>query len=274
LTERRVADRELGTDNIPWDFLELKSAQADDPALQALLSHLGDRGCAVHSREGTPCWRLDLPETWEQYLGRLSHSHRKQLRRIERRYFDTGLAVLRSAVDEASLDRGLDVLIDLHQKRWRSREQPGCFADKRFAAFMVDAARAQLAAGDLRLHWLELAGTPIAAEYHLASGRAVYAYQSGIEPAALEFEPGRMITVALVRQAIAEGRQTYDFLRGNERYKAHFRAAPVQVANIRVAPPTATGRLRDTLWLAGDNLRNVIKAGLGQSPVSEAPHPV
>ena len=35
-----------------------------------------------------------------------------------------------------------------------------------------------LAAGLLRLHWLELDGQPVAAEYHLADGGVIYGYQS------------------------------------------------------------------------------------------------
>jgi len=265
LSERRATDRGTQSPAPPWDFLEFKGIRSDDAAVEALLARLSAGGCSVHRRRAPPCWRLDLPDTWDDYLGQLSHSHRKQVRRIERRLFATGRAVMRRAVDEASLDRGLVILTDLHQRRWERLGQTGCFADRRFTTFLCEAARAQLDAGDLSLHWLELDGRPIAAEYHLVSGRAIYAYQSGIDPDALGYEPGRMITVALVRDAIAAGRKTYDFLRGDEPYKAHFRARPLEMTDIRLAPPTTSARLRETLWLAGDSVKSWLKAGLGRS---------
>ncbi len=246
-----------------WDMLELKSARPGDIVNEAFLHRLEAKGCRVHRRAGPPCWRIELPPSWNDYLSRLSHSHRKQARRIVRRYFDTGRARVHSAADSSGLARGLALLKDLHQRRWQSRRESGCFTSPRFAAFIDHAAVRQLAAGNLSLHWLELDGSPIAAEYHLASPRSVYAYQSGIDPAALEHDPGRMITLALIRQAIDRRMETYDFLRGDEPYKSHFRATPSEVADVRVASVGATARLRDGLWLAHDNMKHWLKTGLG-----------
>ncbi len=128
---------------------------------------------------------------------------------------------------------------------------------------MFHVAPRQLAAGRLQLHWLELDGEPIAAEYHLLDGGVLYAYQSGIDPHALRHEPGRMITLALIKRAIEEGRGAFDFLRGDEVYKAHWRAEPRVTKTFRVVPDHSGARLRHSLWLAGGNMKQWIKAGLG-----------
>src|SRR5207244_453594 len=78
----------------------------------------------------------------------------------------------------------------------------------------------------LRLHWLELDGRPVAAEYHIAGEDIVYAYQSGIEPEVLHEEPGHLAAIATLQLAIAQGYRAFDFLRGDEPYKAHWRAQP------------------------------------------------
>ncbi len=119
----------------------------------------------------------------------------------------------------------------MHQRRWESLGKRGCFRSARFREFHREAATRLLATGDAEVFWLECDGRPIAAEYHLIGDRTVYAYQSGIAPDRLELEPGRLAVLATIREAIDDGRQCYDFLRGDEPYKAHWRASPRDVGN-------------------------------------------
>lgn len=248
-----------------WDLLELNSVAEGDLAVRLLTEELAAHGCLVHGAAGPTCWRIDLPASWPEYLARLSRSHRKQLLRIERRYLHNGRARLRSARTEDDVHRGLRILAELHQRRWEVLNQPGCFARPRFAEFLFDVAQQQRRAGQLQLHWLECDGRPIAAEYHILDGNNVYAYQSGIEPGALEHEPGRVITLALLQQAVAAGRSGFDFLRGDEAYKAHWRARPQAMTVYRVRPDHCRSRLRHSLWLAGDSVKRWLKTGLGWS---------
>ena len=182
---------------------------------------------------------------------------------MERRFLDNGLARLVTADTPAAVQRGMQILIELHQKRWQSRGVAGCFALPRFTAFLPEAAAAQFSAGQLQLHWLEYGGQPIAAEYHILGQNVIYAYQSGIDPAAMRLQPGRIITAALVRNAIDAGLSGFDFLRGDETYKAHWRATPRRTQSIRVAPGGVV-RLRHSLWAAGENVKLWLKTELGQ----------
>src|SRR5690606_6135764 len=117
-----------------------------------------------------------------------------------------------------------DSLIDLHQRRRQSLGEPGCFSSKKWADFHRDIAQQLLAMGQLRLSVLKLDGQPIAAEYHFAGTNALYVYQGGLEPARCEEEPGRLSMIRCIQQAISEGQQEFDLLRGDEPYKPHWRA--------------------------------------------------
>ena len=86
------------------------------------------------------------------------------------------------------------------------------------------------------MSWMELDGTPAAAEYHLADSAATYAYQGGVDPDRLDEEPGRLSTILCLRHAIEEGHRQLDFLRGDEPYKAHWRATPRATYDYRVIP--------------------------------------
>jgi CelD/BcsL family acetyltransferase involved in cellulose biosynthesis len=256
LAEQNRARRETGN---RWDLLWLENITTEDRPTRLLAEQLAEAGCRMCQRAGVRCWRVPLPATWAEYLPWLSKSHRKQVTRAERRLLASGRAVLHTVACRDELPHAMELLEQLHARRRRQLGQTGCFASQRFAAFHRDVVGVMLAAGQLHLHWLELDGRPVAAEYHLAGCGTVYAYQAGIEPDALRFEPGSLITQASLRRAIEHGFRGFDFLRGDEPYKAHWRAVPRPSVEICVAADHARARLRQQLWLAGTQVKRLLR---------------
>ena len=245
-----------------WDLMELTGIDAEDRAAGRLLDHLGEWGAAVHRQTAPSCWRIELPTTWDDYLAMLSKSHRKQLRRLQRDVLATDRAVLHSVEKLDDLPEAVELLIDLHQRRRRGLGEPGCFASRRFAAFHRDVMPLLLRNGQLELHWLELDGRAVAADYDLVGNGVVYAYQAGVDPERLDQHPGRLITLATLRRAIQRGYRAFDLLRGDEPYKAHFRARPRPGLAVRVVPNRTSAQLRHGFWQAGENVKQWIKSGL------------
>lgn len=245
-----------------WDLLHLDNAPADDAAIARLVSHLWIGGATMHREPGVNCWRIEIPATWDDYVAALSKSHRKQVRRFERRMIDTQRATFHPVTSEADLKRGMEILVDLHQRRRQSLNEPGCFASERFHAFMHEVADELFAEDRLRLSWIEIDDTPAAVEFQLAGGATTYAYQAGVNPDLLDEEPGRIINIATIRQAIEQGHTGFDFLRGDEPYKAHWRATPRETVTYRIVPQRTLAQVRHGLWLAGGNVKNWVKTGL------------
>ncbi len=245
-----------------WDLIDLTGVDDQDGPVGQLIERLAEAGSTVHRRGGPNCWRIELPESWDAYLATLSKSHRKKLRRLQRDMLDTGRAVLHTVARTGELPRAVDLLIDLHQRRLQSIGEPGCFASPAFTAFHREVMPQLLRNGQLQLHWLELDGRPAAAEYHLTGGGVAYAYQSGLEPELIEQQPGRILTAAVLRRAIEQGYRAFDFLRGDEPYKHHFRAQPRPSMAVRIVPKRPAAQLRHNLRLAGDNMKHWIKSGL------------
>ena len=257
-----------------WDRLEVDGVHAEDRPTARLLECLADRECLVHHAPSVNCWRIALPTTWDAYLAMLSRRQRSQSRRIIRESLDCGRAVLHSVTQCSELPRAVDLLIDLHQRRWRSLGLPGCFASERFTAFHRDVMPRLMLKGQLQLHWLELDGRPAAAEYHVMGNGVIYHYQGGVEPELLEQRPGRIANLAVIRRAIEQGHREMDFLRGDEPYKAQFGAKPRPLISARVIPDRAAARLRHQVWLAGQGVKRWAKSRIsGAAPQGDASEP-
>jgi CelD/BcsL family acetyltransferase involved in cellulose biosynthesis len=181
------------------------------------------------------------------------------VRRIERDWLDNDRLKLHEVARLEELPTALDILIDLHQRRRAALGEAGCFDSPKFAGFIRDALPALLRQGQLRFHWLELDGRAAAAEFQLAGGGVLYAYQAGVAPEAMKHQPGKLLNLAILRRAIAGGYRAFDFLRGDEPYKARFGARPRACVELRIIPPRPAAKLRHGIWVAADNLKQWIK---------------
>ena len=213
--------RPLGTGEVCSDYLSLLCHPGREAAIvQTLAEYLVENASAAAADAPCvgPCWNSTAstrktrtsprwPPAWPSWAARciasrdpiaggwicpptgkatsrsLSSNLRRDFRRLEREFLDTGRAVLHVVERREELPRAMDIFVDLHQRRRQSLGQPGCFASSRFSGFFRDVVPELLGRGQLRLHWLELDGRPVAAECQLAGGGVLYTYQAGLEPA-------------------------------------------------------------------------------------------
>jgi hypothetical protein len=244
-----------------WDRIDLSAVDSGDFAIEKLLTLLEERECLVSRQPADSCWALDLPGTWDEYLAGISKSHRKQLRQLDQRVLQSGRVHWRQVRSAAQFEAAWPILVDLHQRRRLSLGEPGCFASRVFHDFHREAAAKLLDCGQLRISWLELDKTPAAAEYHFAGRKTTYAYQGGVDPDRLADEPGRLSTILCIKSAIEEGHTKLDFLRGDEPYKAHWRATPHETCDYRVIPNRRLARLRGRVWNVADMLGDWARMG-------------
>jgi CelD/BcsL family acetyltransferase involved in cellulose biosynthesis len=227
-----------------WDLIDFRGVDDDDLATTAFLGALAVHDCTTSRLVGERTWAIDLPANWDEFLALQSKSHRKQLRQMERRVLEAGAARWQLVEHMSGFGDAWMTLVDLHQRRRQSLGEPGCFTSTRWAAFHWEVAQQLLREGRLRLSTLELAGLPVAAEYHLAGPHATYAYQGGVDPQRLSDEPGQLSTICSIKRAIVEGHARFDFLRGDEPYKAHWRATPRDAVRWLAVPARLWPRVR------------------------------
>ncbi|WDI44701.1 GNAT family N-acetyltransferase [Bremerella sp. P1] len=225
------------------DRLYFEGLDASDTVMHELARTMRDRQYEVKQLPQLDSYRLALPATWDEWVSQLSRSRRHRVRQLWRNQFETGKATIHIA-DQATLEQGFSILVDLHQKRRNQMGQRGCFASNRFHDFLQEAASEHLESAQLRLQWIELEGRPIAVELDLEEGDTLLHYCSGIATDCDYARPGWLGITAAIRYAIDSGKATFDFLRGDEGYKSHWRGQPVPMMNLEFVPPKFSARLR------------------------------
>ena len=217
----------------PSDYLHpLATAGREAEVAEALVAHLSalegvdlvdlhqvreDRALARALPASGPmpqarCLVLDLPDTYEAFVGSLSKSLRYDVRRMDKPAFAAGGARIRT-LEPDEVGAGLDAFFETHRLRWRKRGLPGAFVGGRIQAFHRDWAALAAPRGWIWLSVLEVDGAVVGTLYAMRLAQTCSFYQAGFDPAHQSISPGTLLVAHTVRRAIAEGVRTFDFLR-------------------------------------------------------------
>lgn len=166
-----------------------------------------------------PTFQVKLePVAGEGVAAEFTASLRQRIRRSLRRYAERGPVAFTAATTAAERERWFDDLMRLHGDHWRSRGEPGAFADERIREFHERLIGRSPEAVDLLR--LDVNGEAIGVLYNfLAEGRA-YNYQSGFK-----FEDDNQLAPGFVCHAMAidryrkMGLSIYDLMGGEADYK-------------------------------------------------------
>ncbi len=211
--------------------------------------------------EQATCLVLDLPDSYEAYLATLSKSLRYDVRKLDKSLFKEGRATV-DPVGPDEIGRGMDILFEQHKLRWRKRGLPGAFLGKG-QNFHHEWASKAIKEGWLWLSVLNLDGRPIGAIYAMTLESTCYYYQAGFDPAQGSVSPGTLLVASTIRRAIEEGKQHFDFMRGDEGYKRRWKPQHV-LRNLRFLMPSdsALGRLGSSWNAAGSRVESRVRARL------------
>lgn len=247
-----------------WDRFDLECVPAENVTLQRLVRRLSELGCGVHCRPDLGLWQMPLPATWEAFVARFPKTRRKRLRQYDRAITDHKLQ-LRLAQSADEVNQAMNALIDLHLRRRRMKNESSCFESEPYVGFLREAAVRMHSQGSAQLALLERDHLPVAVELSLLRNDAIYLYQSGFDPDAADLSPGHLITVLLIQRAIKERRAQFEFLRGDEGYKATWGAKPRETVSLRVAANRLGPQVRHRLWIAGHSFKDAVKTGITTS---------
>jgi CelD/BcsL family acetyltransferase involved in cellulose biosynthesis len=192
-----------------WDRLMLDGVPPDDA--DELLRRWPQARVRVEH-----CPVTDLT-TGDDVLAALSSSRRRRLRATLRAFGDL---TLEWAANGAAAVAFLDELIELHQRQWRDRGQPGAFAAPRFAAFHRDVVHRLVPEDNAAVVRVRRGTETVGCLYGLISGSTLLFYQGGLRSYDdNRLRAGQACHLMFMRACRERGLTAYDFLAPAARYK-------------------------------------------------------
>jgi hypothetical protein len=223
-----------------WDELVME-AMAEDGLGHEVAAALERKGCLVTSEVYDHAHFIELPGSWDRYLGQFTKKRRQALRYVMRdfvRWVGPAGFQRHRAIDFETLSTGMNALISLHTQRWAQAGHGGAFASRRFREFHLEYTQNALASGQLDLTWITVDGDPVAAQYNIIDGDQVSFYQCGRRidlPKRVRL--GTVMLILSLQDAITRGSRVYDFLGGEAQYKSIFANGSRPLTRVRIGRP-------------------------------------
>jgi CelD/BcsL family acetyltransferase involved in cellulose biosynthesis len=207
------------TDLPEWQVLDLYNVLESSPSLAAFEKAAQNLGWQSTQQQLQHSPYIKLPGDWEVYLSGIDKKQRHEIRRKMRRLEESGIPHRWYIVqDLSSLPDEVNAFMTLMTK------------DPDKAKFLTPAMREHMQLtcqcamqnGCLQLAFLEINGQKAAGYLSMDYLNRLWVYNSGIDPAFMEYSPGWVLLGHLLKWANESGRTEFDFMRGDEEYKYRF----------------------------------------------------
>ncbi len=215
-----------------WDLLDLCNIREDSPTLKHLAPLAKARGWTVSTARDDVCPIVRLPETWDEYMEMIDGKQRREIQRKLRR------AGAQAPVDwyivgpEHDLEAEIEDFLDLMAASSPDKE---AFLTPQMRHFFRQLARVMYDAGRLELVFLRVGDRKAAAYLNFIYNNRVLVYNSGLDWRSFpNLGAGIVLTAHCIRHAIEQGREVFDFMQGDERYKYQFGGQDVEVRRLLI----------------------------------------
>ena len=186
---------------------------------------------------------LALPDSWERYLQNISSNTRQKIRRFLRKVDSTEFRI--TNVNADNLEQHIEIITEMWRASWESRK--GIKECNDIVYHMSFELRQCFEHGCLNLPVLWQGDRPLATIANLIDSdkKTISFLVGGRDETFRKFPPGFVLHACAIRDAIARGFKTYDFLVGNESYKYSFGAKERYVRTVTIERPDWTKHARE-----------------------------
>jgi hypothetical protein len=199
-----------------WDELDLPGL--DDTAFGGISESSTGR-YRVQIERRVPAFFVDLNASRSAggYLAKLSGQTRSQVRRAQKA---AGPLAIEVASTEAHAIAIYEEMCALHIAHWRTRGEPGAFADPWFDRCHRRLIARRFGAGEIQLVRVRARDATLGCLYNFVWNGRVLQYQTGLTTSDdARAKPGFVCHTAAIEHSAAAGLAVYDFLGGDVRYK-------------------------------------------------------
>jgi CelD/BcsL family acetyltransferase involved in cellulose biosynthesis len=196
--------------------LHLEPVRPDSAVATHLMPMARDRGYKIDYRQVDVSSDLDLPDSWESYLGMIDRKQRHEIRRKMRNLQEIGATSYRAVQDKDAIPQTIISFLRLFPE---SRGDKAQFMTARMQNFFTSLSQALAEIDIIRFGVLEAAGKPVAMVMYFDYNDNIYLYNSAYDPEFKSMSVGIISKVSCIQDSIDKGKRKFDFLKGSEPYK-------------------------------------------------------
>ncbi|MBC8281738.1 MAG: GNAT family N-acetyltransferase, partial [Chloroflexi bacterium] len=185
-----------------FNMLRLVSLRENSPTLEMLPDMARKQGYTVEVEEEDVTSGIDLPGTWDEYLGLLNKKDRHELRRKLRRMDAQTDWKWYSVTEPAEVKERLGEFINLMRQ---SRADKDEFMTPERERFFYNITQRMAEMGQLQLYFLDMDGSTVATSLCFDYGGSRLLYNSGYDPEYAYYSVGLLLNAMCLKDAIERG---------------------------------------------------------------------
>jgi CelD/BcsL family acetyltransferase involved in cellulose biosynthesis len=251
-----------------WDVLDLNDMDSRSPTLPIIQDVFGHTGYTLEWRNGPVCpyeefQACDTFEAFTKNLGR-GDTYKRRRKWLEKQ---EGYRILRATCPH-EMELPLAEFFRLHALRWRDDGGSDGITCPEVEIFHRDATSYLAERGNICLYTMMVGDRAVASFYALMHKGKMICYLTGRDPEWQSRSVGTVLVGETFHDALDMGMREYDFLRGEEAYKADWSSQQRSLVSVRIYRPGSTGawlsKQEDALGSARRIARKVLPADLIQ----------
>jgi CelD/BcsL family acetyltransferase involved in cellulose biosynthesis len=204
-----------------WRVLDLYNLPETSPSLDILAKAAERKGWVYKQERLQACPYIPLPGDWETYLASIDKKQRHEIRRKMRRAEENAPPAQWYIVEDG---KNLQAEFDDFLSLMAQDPEKDRFLTPLMRIQMHDSIQAAFKAGWLQLSFMVVDGQKAAGYLNFDYAGHIWVYNSGLSFAFRELSPGWVLLGNLLKWANDHGRESFDFMRGDEDYKYRFGA--------------------------------------------------
>ena len=213
----------------PWAIIDFRNCPEYDASEGHLLNMVNrakpNSGWLARVQTSAVCRVIPLPNSFDAYLATLSSNTRQNLRRKLRKLREAGYSLEEVPLqDVTTRSEAVEALIVLHRQRW-AEYAGGGFSDERSCMLHKHLIETLGTNGHVDMRIVRSSeGKTVGVIYNLRRNGVAYFYSIGVsqDPELSHLSLGVCLLADSIQAAIGAGCHTFDLLRGDHDYKAHF----------------------------------------------------
>lgn len=229
-----------------WDVIQLKEIPQNSETIKLINEE------SIYKTRKTVesiCPILNLNTNWDQLFNILSPKMRHNLKYYRNRLEREHKVSFEDIEKIDLLEENMNIMFELHQKRWADQGIQGVFKDINAKRFYLDIIQQFYVQNWLQLRVLRINENPVSICLNFKYQNRFYYYQSGRDPDWYKYSIGDILLADTIKYAIEQGFTKFDFLRGDEEYKKHWMTINMYNYSIELVNCSISSKVNYTFWI-------------------------